>query len=207
MIHKRQVVIDTVHCDKDTVTVTYTIKGVSDGTPISIMAFAVEENATADVVWSGQNVAYQDIFAYSGSENSVTFQMPYKTVNGIAGIDTTRKLCIKLGGEYTDTDSKLLTIPPYNEPVITEVKMTTDSRVTVSLSRDIAENEVLFAAVYDIGGRLIEVERDAVIPQGGGEYAVDIEAGEKARTVRIMWWTDAGGMQPLCDSKSVNISK
>lgn len=42
------------------------------------IAFAVDDNTETDILWSGQGIAYQDIFSYNGRKRFISFKMPYK---------------------------------------------------------------------------------------------------------------------------------
>lgn len=195
-----KVEIDSVSFSNDTVTVNYTASGILNGTPLSIIAFAVDDNTETDTVWNGQNVAYQDIFSYSGNEKSISFKMLYTTENGVAGLDTARHLLIKIGGEYTNTAAKILTLPTETEPEIMNVEMKAD-KVGIRLNRNIRGNETLIAAVYDKDGILIGVKSETsatLIPEGENEYIINIDSGD---IVKIMWWKSMNTMESLCKEK------
>lgn len=63
-----QILLGDISYAEGRITVPYSAVGIADGTPLSIMAFAVEEGEGAETVWNGHKVAYQDIFAYSSAD-------------------------------------------------------------------------------------------------------------------------------------------
>lgn len=94
------------------ITVKYTADDtVKDGEILGFLAFAADEEDTEDTVYTDQNVAYQTIFSHSSGVESISFPMPYVTANGVAGIDTTKALIVKIGGETIPTAAKKFVIP------------------------------------------------------------------------------------------------
>ncbi len=91
-----------------TITIPYTVGAdVAEGTLLSVIAFAVEEEGAVDTPCDDRPVAYNDTFAYDSAGSCViTFQMPKTSSDGIAGLDTTDWLLIQLGGNGMDTVGK-----------------------------------------------------------------------------------------------------
>lgn len=94
------------------ITVKYTSDDtVKDGEMLGFLAFAAGEEDTEDTAYTDQNIAYQTIFSHSSGVESISFPMPYVTANGVAGIDTTKALIVKIGGEKIPTAAKKFVIP------------------------------------------------------------------------------------------------
>ena len=199
-----KIVIDDVIYANHTVTVCYTASGMTDGTPVGIMAFAVEENDGPDTVWNGQNVAYHDVFEYCGAKSTISFPMPRTTEGGIAGYDTTKVLLIKMGGEYTNTDAKLFVMPI--EPEIVSSGVDESGNVTVRLNRPLQSDETLIVSVYGDQGTLLEMKNETaetVSAQRENEYVVEITVPEDSKTIKALWWNGIGTMQPICEPKTL----
>lgn len=195
-----KITIDNISCNNDNViTVNYTANGIADGTPLSIIAFAVDELDNIDTVWNSQNVSYNDIYAHDSTHSSVSFAMPHITDNGIAGIDTTKMLLIKIGGEYTRTISKMFTLPL--KPEILKVSVDENNDVKIQLSKDIQNNEALIVASYTESGELLCLKTEMFAKsntQTTNEYVININLPEYAQLIKVMLWNDLKNMQPLC---------
>lgn len=199
-----QILLGDISYAEGRITVPYSAVGIADGTPLSIMAFAVEEGEGAETVWNGHKVAYQDIFAYSSADRSLSFRMPEQTGEGVAGLDTAKRLVIKLGGEFTNTAAKVFALPVSADPEIQRISVTGD-RVIIRLSRPLEGTEVLYAAAYSAGGILTEIGQASgeTGPAQDGAYEIEITASGDAARIKAMWWMDSDTQQPVCGSKSV----
>ena len=108
----QEIVIGQASYENGIVTIPFTTTGsIADSATLGFMAFAVTESDSVDTVWSNQNIAYQTLFSYNSANSSISFPMPLTTGGGIAGIDTTKILLIKIGNDDLGTASKLYTLP------------------------------------------------------------------------------------------------
>lgn len=198
-----KIVIKDVTYSNGVVTVNYIANGISNGTPISVLAFSIKETDGIETIPNNENMSYQNIFAYDYSRASLSFRMPNKTENGVAGLDTTKTLLIKLGGEYTNVDSKIFKIPSGINPEILSGTVNQNGSVNVKLNRSIHGDEVIIVASYNDRGELIRVNKavKASPSHEENEYTVDTGVYEGTRTIKIMWWSSLGDMQPLCETK------
>ena len=180
------------------ITVDYSASGIADGEPISIIAFDAKEATDENTIWSNQNVAYHDVISHNASDSSISFHMPLKTENNIAGLDTTKSLIIRISSEHSAPASKLFNIPETAQDKILSVSADETEGIEVQLSRPVQGNEHVIAVVYDNNGIILRAKLHSA---SDTEYlTIPALLDENSYKIKIMWWDGLDTMKPICNA-------